>query len=112
MSHVSLNIGYWATVEHAATWQVDAAVLQQVADNDGLLSNEVTKKIAGIYKVARSLKGVAANGYGPIADILNAIELAPRQTIGYRVGAAVQATCDIAALGAVSLMRTRLWLTH
>ncbi len=99
MTGSSLNLGYWATVEHAATWDADRALLQSITDNGGRLSADVAKKIAGIYKVARTFHGVAAKGYGPIAGIINGITLIPGQSFDVRVTAAVQATHAIAALG-------------
>ena len=43
------NLGYWAVLEHAITWQVDAGILAEVEENDGKLTKEAAGRIAGKY---------------------------------------------------------------
>lgn len=91
------NVAYWATVEHSYTWvaEHDREMLDEVKRNYGIITEALGKKIAGRYSFARGLKGVATQGYGSILDIVNAIPVAPGQSLLDRVEAARLAVAEI-----------------
>lgn len=84
-------IGYWATLEHAASWPSEHKTLTAVRENSGQLTPKITANIAGTYKVARSFRGVGIHGYGPISDIINAVDASLDLSIVDRVEGALNA---------------------
>lgn len=93
------GLGYWAVIEHAASWPGDKAIVDRTAANGGRISEKDAQKIAADYKFARSFHGVAKRGYADIIDIINRIPVDNPQTVRERLNAAVAAVEDIKRLG-------------
>lgn len=92
-------IGYWATLEHAATWPGEQQTLMKVRENNGQLTPEVTGQIARAYKVARSFRGAGRQGYGTICDVINSVDVSKGLSIVDRVDGALSAVKSIVERG-------------